>query len=383
MSSKLMQTDIDFNANKALGLGTPSANGHAMRYNEFAANYNQMAPTGSPTFVGLTLTGNLSIQGNTTIGDASGDSITQNAGTRTLPNGEIITVTAVASTAETLQSWKVSDDATGSLTLANGTSNNSEFAPKFQGINASNNVALNFNGKGTTDTGSNPVLLFMSQIGGGNVATRPVAAFWNLLTSVMELSAGYNLQLKGGATSPALSALVADTISLAGVDALAGDRQLYARTEAGQANRLTGLSCRVTSGFTKTSDTTLANITNLTRNVLAGEVYAFRAVLFTTSNVAGGVKFAIGGTATANGFIAHAHVIDTSVMKVVGTERTVTLGATVGDITAVTVANVVIEGLINVNAGGTLTVQFAQNASNGTGSTVLTNSYFELISIGS
>ena len=112
-------------------------------------------------------------------------------------------------------------------------------------------------------------------------------------------------------------------------------------------------------------------------------MYAFRAILFTTSNVSGGVKFAIAGTATATSFIARALVDDTSALKVVGTARTTTLGATIGDITAVTVANVIIEGTIVVNAGGTLTVQFAQNASNVNASTVLTNSYFQLISIGS
>lgn len=361
-------------------LGTPSSGTVTNLTGTASININGTVGATTPNTGVFT---DLTINGNMTIGNASGDTITQNSITRTLPNGENITRTAAAATAETIQSWRVSDDASSSLALVNGTSNANEFAPKFQGVNSSNNVALNFNAQGTTDTGTNPVLLFMSQIGNTNVGTRPAVAFWNLVTSIIELSAAYNLQFKGGSTSPALASAVADTISMVGVDAAAGDRQLYARSEAGQANRLTGLGCRVTSGFTKTSDTTLANITNLTRNVLASEIYSFRAVLFTTSNTSGGIKFAIGGTATVNGLTAYAYVTDAGVLKVPGTSKVTALGSTFGDITAVSAATVIIEGQIAVNAGGTLTIQFAQNASFGTGSTVNIGSYFELISIGS
>lgn len=192
-----------------------------------------------------------------------------------------------------------------------------------------------------------------------------------------------NLVFEGGSTSPVLGAATADCVPVAGIDVAAGDRQLYARTEGNQANRLTGLSCRVSTNFSKTSDTTLANITGLTRNVMAGEVYGFRAVLFTTSNVAGGVKAAIGGTATATSIIAEADVKDASTLIAAGTTRVTALATTFGDATAVTAARITIEGQIVVNAAGTLTVQFAQNVSNGTASTVLAGSYFELISIGS
>jgi hypothetical protein len=361
-------------------LGTPSSGTVTNLTGTASININGTVGATTPNTGVFT---DCTINGNLTIGNASTDTITQNSMARTLPNGENITRTAAASTAETIQSWKVSDDASSSLALVNGTSNGGEFAPKFQGVQSGTNVALNFNAQGTTDTGTNPVLLFMSQIGNGLVATRPVAAWWNLTTSIIELSPALNLQFKGGSTSPTLNSAVADTVSLVGVDAAAADRQLYARTEAGQANRLTGLGCRVSSGYTKLSDTTLANITNLTRNVLASEIYSFRAVLFTTSNTSGGIKFAIGGTATVNGLTAYAYVTDAGVLKVPGTSKVTALGSTFGDITAVSAATVIIEGQIAVNAGGTLTIQFAQNASFGTGSTVNIGSYFELISIGS
>lgn len=196
-------------------------------------------------------------------------------------------------------------------------------------------------------------------------------------------SATRNLVYEGGPTSPVLGAATADCVPTAGIDVAAGDRQLYARTEGNQANRLTGLSCRVATDFSKTSDTTLANVTGLTRNVMAGEVYGVRAVLFTTSNVAGGVKVAIGGTATATSIIAEADVKDGSLLATAGTTRVAALGTAMGDVTAVTVARITIEGQIVVNAAGTLTIQFAQNTSNGTASTVKAGSYFELISIGS
>lgn len=377
------QTSVSGNAGTATALqNARTIGGSTFNGTANVTSFPSPGAIGGTTPAAITCT-DLTINGNLTIGDASTDTITQNAMARTLSNGENITRTAAASTAETIQSWKVSDDASSSLALVNGTANANEFAPKFQGVQSGTNVALNFNAQGTTDTGTNPVLLFMSQIGNANVGTRPAVAFWNLVTSIIELSAAYNLQFKGGSTSPTLASAVADTISMVGVDAAAGDRQLYARSEAGQANRLTGLGCRVTSGYTKLSDTTLANITNLTRNVLASEIYSFRAVLFTTSNTSGGIKFAIGGTATVNGLTAYAYVTDAGVLKVPGTSKVTALGSTFGDITAVSAATVIIEGQIAVNAGGTLTIQFAQNASFGTGSTVNIGSYFELISIGS
>lgn len=173
----------------------------------------------------------------------------------------------------------------------------------------------------------------------------------------------------------------ADEFQLYSADSAAGDANAFARNEAGEVNRLTGLSARVSTQFDKTSDTTLANVTGLSRNVEAGRTYAFTAVLYTTSNVAGGVKAAIGGTATATSIIYQAEVMDGSTLATMGTARATSLGTTVGDVTAVTAARITITGTIVVNAAGMLTVQFAQNASNGSASSVLVNSSFQLIPI--
>lgn len=133
---------------------------------------------------------------------------------------------------------------------------------------------------------------------------------------------------------------------------------------------------RVSTQFDKTSDVTLANITGLTSTLRAGKTYAFEARLYTTSNVAGGVQAAIAGTATATAIIYEALVYNAA--AIAAQTRAAALATAVGGVTAVTVALIVITGTITVNAAGTLTVQFAQNASNGAASSVLVGSTFTI-----
>ncbi len=135
----------------------------------------------------------------------------------------------------------------------------------------------------------------------------------------------------------------------------------------------------VSSQFDKTN-TTLSNITDLSSNVSAGKTYQFEAILYTTSDVAGGVKFAIAGTATATNIIYEANVVDAGVMVVPGTTRSTALATTVGNVTAVTAATVKINGTIIVNAAGTLIVQFAENAATAT-SSILVGSTFKIYEI--
>lgn len=119
---------------------------------------------------------------------------------------------------------------------------------------------------------------------------------------------------------------------------------------------------RVSSQFDKTNET-LANITGLTANVAASGTYRFEATLYTTSDVAGGIKVAIGGTATATAIIYEGLTTDAGLTT---QSRTTTLGNAVGAVTAVTAGYVKITGTITVNGAGTLTVQSARNAANGT-----------------
>lgn len=136
---------------------------------------------------------------------------------------------------------------------------------------------------------------------------------------------------------------------------------------------------RNSAQFDKTN-TTLANITGLTNNVLAGRTYRFRAILYTTSNIASGIRAAIAGTATASDIIYESMVYQAGVLVAPGTSRAAALAVAVANITAVTVATVIIEGTITVNAAGTLTVQFALNTGVLTAS-VLVGSNFEVVDI--
>lgn len=180
--------------------------------------------------------------------------------------------------------------------------------------------------------------------------------------------------------STAPSTSPTDTAQVYSNDAAAGDHNLYTRNEAGEINRLTGLAARNSAQFDKTSSTTFSTVTGLTRNVEASRVYAFRAILKTTANVAGGIKFQVGGTATATAISYEGILFDTA--AIVAETRATALATTVCALTTSTAGTCQIEGVIQVNAAGTITIDFAQNASNGAASSVLANQYFQLIPIG-
>lgn len=133
---------------------------------------------------------------------------------------------------------------------------------------------------------------------------------------------------------------------------------------------------RVSAQFDKSSNTTLGNITGLTATVVAGRSYRFSAMLFYDANATGGHKYAIGGTATATSIIYEiVSVANATNLNVITSRQTALAGAAgqAGSTAGVTT----IDGLITVNAGGTVTVQFAQNAATGT-SSILVGSFFEL-----
>lgn len=135
----------------------------------------------------------------------------------------------------------------------------------------------------------------------------------------------------------------------------------------------TALQSRVSTQFDKTTDAALANITGLTATLVAGKTYKFEAVLYTTSNIAGGVKVGLGGTATNTALVYSIRIVNSG---------TITQGRTTSTgVTAVTAADIFINGTITVDTGGTFTIQFAQNVSNGTASSVLVGSTLTLTKI--
>jgi len=133
-----------------------------------------------------------------------------------------------------------------------------------------------------------------------------------------------------------------------------------------------------TSDFSKTSDTTLANVTGLTFTTASGGKYRFTANLFTaTALTPGGNKVSMSGTNTATLFRSRVEFYTTSAVSVFSSNA---LDEADGETAQHLLVR--IDGYIDVNAGGTLTVQFAQNASNGTASVVKAGSWFEVNKIG-
>ena len=121
-------------------------------------------------------------------------------------------------------------------------------------------------------------------------------------------------------------------------------------------------------------NTTVASISGLSVNVIAGATYVFRAYLPVTVDGTGGIKIAIGGTATWTSVNETAYAYTASAIATVN-NATATPGTTLT--AALTSYNsIIIEGTVKINAAGTLAVQMAQNAAGGSASSVLVNASF-------
>lgn len=152
----------------------------------------------------------------------------------------------------------------------------------------------------------------------------------------------------------------------------------------GQVNTTTNVftpngfgGARVGTQFDKTSSTTLGDVTDLSVTVEAVRKYKFSAFLDVTTGGGGG-KVAIGGTATATSVAYTGKYIDNSGGTVIIYGRATSLGTAVAGSALGTSVIMEVEGTIVVNAAGTLTVQFAQNASSGSTSSVLVGSSFTI-----
>lgn len=167
-----------------------------------------------------------------------------------------------------------------------------------------------------------------------------------------------------------LSSMIANTAGFSAVD-VGGTAEAHAINEANEVVRLTGLLARNTAQFDAAATTTLANITGLSRNVDSGVAYRFEAILPISASAAGGCKFAMGGTATATSIWYWIVLEDEAWPDDTIRSRQTALGGSSGQVG--TVSGVCrITGVIVVNAGGTLTAQFAQMVASGT-SSVLAN----------
>jgi hypothetical protein len=131
-----------------------------------------------------------------------------------------------------------------------------------------------------------------------------------------------------------------------------------------------------TSDFSKTSNTTLANVTGLTHTLLASGKYIFKVLLQITCNASGGVKVAMSGTCTATTITGGVELLGPAHECTQFTALDEAEGETAKDYL------VKVDGYIDVADAGTLTVKFAQNATFATASTVLAGSWFEVIKVG-
>lgn len=130
------------------------------------------------------------------------------------------------------------------------------------------------------------------------------------------------------------------------------------------------LRSRTSAQFDKTSNTTLANITGLSLNVLASTAYTFTAQVPASLDTTGGAKFAIAGTATASAVYATLFYytnndVPTNIVQVTS------LGADLAVPVGSAMSHVIIVGTITIANAGTLTVQFAQIAASGTSSVLI------------
>jgi hypothetical protein len=134
----------------------------------------------------------------------------------------------------------------------------------------------------------------------------------------------------------------------------------------------------VAADFSVTGNITLTDVAGLSANVVAGQTYSFDAYLSCTAG-AGGVKAAIGGTATAASIIYDGYLLDTNAIK--GQAHSAALGGAVASSLTTAAAGLIvrIHGAITVNVGGTLTVQFAQNTANAAASVVKAGSWLRVV----
>jgi hypothetical protein len=104
-----------------------------------------------------------------------------------ITQGHQFTKASVGGTAETLQTWRVSDDGQSFLRLANSSASNGTFAPMFWAAYAQSSgfAGLYFSAGGVDTTSSTPNMIFESyDLGGGTIENRPLMEVRNSSTGI-------------------------------------------------------------------------------------------------------------------------------------------------------------------------------------------------------
>jgi hypothetical protein len=142
-----------------------------------------------------------------------------------------------------------------------------------------------------------------------------------------------------------------------------------------------------TTAGSYTSNTTLAAVAGLaavgnlnsqglpTGNLTGGATYRIRGHINGTSGASGGIKLSwAGSSCTATSMNITAWNYNGTTLNAVTTATT--LGSQMASTAIYT--DIIIDGVIVVNAAGTFLLQAAQNASNGTATTITTSSYLDI-----
>ncbi len=215
-------------------------------------------------------------------------------------------------------------------------------------------------------------LILMSSNGG---AAEVVRLTWDKLLAFQGKTSSFPA-LKRSSTT--LQVRLADDSADAPISAAAAAFSGVVTGTALTGNKLSDqiydLHVRATAQLDKTSNTTLADVTGMSVVLQAGKAYILDGWLSTTAGASGGLKVqlvASGGLSITSGRYGAIALNGTTTVA----NTTVTaLGTNIVANNAV-ITDVDISGVLVVNAGGTLTVQAAQNTSNGTTTSVFANSY--------
>lgn len=151
------------------------------------------------------------------------------------------------------------------------------------------------------------------------------------------------------------------------------------QVDAGASQISSNSTVTATTELDKTSDATLANVVGLVQTVVPG-TYKFSIHLAGTAGASGGWKVAFNyTTAVLSSIESTGYAYTASAVAVTHTTTTTTQTSLI----ATTAANIAgdIEGTMVVTTGGTVQLQFAQNASNGSASSIYVGSYMQLTRI--
>ena len=126
---------------------------------------------------------------------------------------------------------------------------------------------------------------------------------------------------------------------------------------------------RMTSAITLTSNAVLQTLPQLQATLQTNSNYMFRCILYVHTG-AGGIKIDFGGTSVpqVNGVMAQVNAYGGPAV-IFGSQITGFLTAPAGSATT-GITQVVIEGTMQINTGGTFVIQWAQASSNGAQSIV-------------